>query len=236
MSTIGYTDQLFKAYEYQPLIVAGHVGVPVRLRYSAEVNDAAADTRNLGLTNNQPSVMLAIFRQLGVNMIETVDRILALLPRLQASISPSLHRIVAIDRTTTIRASVHDVEITLIISITLVILVVFAFLRSYWATIIPSVAVPLSLIGTFGVMYLFHYTLDDLSLMALTICTGFFVDDAIVVIENITRLIEAGLKPFAATMKSASEIGFTVLSMTTPRLAVVLPTLIMGGIVSRLFP
>ncbi len=235
MSSIADTDQLFKAYEYQPLIVAGHVGAPVRLRDIGEVNDSVEDTRNLGLTNNQPSVMLAIFRQPGANMIETVDRILALLPRLRASISPSLHLNVAIDRTTTIRASVHDVEITLLISISLVILVVFAFLRSYWATIIPSVAVPLSLIGTFGVMYLCHYTLDNLSLMALTICTGFVVDDAIVVIENITRHIEGGMKPFEATIKGASEITFTVLSMSTSLVAVFIPILMMGGIVGRLF-
>src|SRR6202140_2540294 len=229
------SDQLFKAYEYQPLIVAGHVGAPVRLRDIADVTDSVEDTRNLGLTNGQPSVMLAIFRQPGANMIETVDRIFALLPRLRASISPSLHLNVAIDRTTTIRASVHDVEITLLISVSLVILVVFAFLRSYWATIIPSVAVPLSLIGTFGVMYLFNYTLDNLSLMALTICTGFVVDDAIVVIENITRHIEAGIKPFEATIKGASEIGFTVLSMSTSLVAVFIPILMMGGIVGRLF-
>src|ERR1700687_1602642 len=235
MWSIGDTDQLFKAYEYQPLIVAGHVGAPVRLRDIAEVNDSVEDTRNLGLTNGQPSVMLAIFRQPGANMIETVDRIFALLPRLRASISPSLHLNVAIDRTTTIRASVHDVEITLLISITLVILVVFAFLRSYWATIIPSVAVPLSLIGTFGVMYLCHYTLDNLSLMALTICTGFVVDDAIVVIENITRHIEGGMKPLEATIQGASEITFTVLSMSTSLVAVFIPILMMGGIVGRLF-
>jgi multidrug efflux pump len=232
---IADTDQLFKAYEYQPLVVAGKAGSPVRLRDIAEVTDSVEDTRNLGLTNNTPSVMLAVFRQPGANMIETVDRILALLPRLQASISPSLRLNVAIDRTTTIRASVHDVEITLMISISLVILVVFAFLRSYWATIIPSVAVPLSLIGTFGVMYLCHYTLDNLSLMALTICTGFVVDDAIVVIENITRHIEAGMKPFEATIKGASEIGFTVLSMSTSLVAVFIPILMMGGIVGRLF-
>ncbi len=235
MRSIADTDQLYKAYEYQPLIVAGHVGAPVRLRDIAEVTDSVEDTRNLGLTNGQPSVMLAIFRQPGANMIETVDRIFALLPRLRASISPSLHLNVAIDRTTTIRASVHDVEITLLISVSLVILVVFAFLRSYWATIIPSVAVPLSLIGTFGVMYLFNYTLDNLSLMALTICTGFVVDDAIVVIENITRHIEAGMTPYEATIKGASEIGFTVLSMSTSLVAVFIPILLMGGIVGRLF-
>ena len=235
MRSVADTDQLYKAYEYAPLIVAGHVGAPVRLRDIADVTDSVEDTRNLGLTNGQPSVMLAIFRQPGANMIETVDRIFALLPRLRASISPSLHLNVAIDRTTTIRASVHDVEITLLISISLVILVVFAFLRSYWATIIPSVAVPLSLIGTFGVMYLFNYTLDNLSLMALTICTGFVVDDAIVVIENITRHIEAGMTPYEATIKGASEIGFTVLSMSTSLVAVFIPILLMGGIVGRLF-
>ena len=233
--SIADTDQIFKAYEYQPLIVAGHAGAPVRLRDIAAVNDSVEDTRNLGLTNNQPSVMLAIFRQPGANMIETVDRIYAILPWLRASISPSLHLNVAIDRTTTIRASVHDVEITLLISIVLVILVVFAFLRNYWATFIPSVAVPLSLIGTFGVMYLCHYSLDNLSLMALTICTGFVVDDAIVVIENITRHIENGLTPFQATLKGASEIGFTVLSMSTSLVAVFIPILLMGGIVGRLF-
>jgi multidrug efflux pump len=235
MWSVADTDQLFKAYEYQPLVVAGHVGAPVRLRDIAQVDDSVEDTRNLGLTNGQPSVMLAIFRQPGANMIETVDRIFALLPRLRASISPSLHLNVAIDRTVTIRSSVRDVEITLLISISLVILVVFAFLRSYWATIIPSVAVPLSLIGTFGVMYLCNYTLDNLSLMALTICTGFVVDDAIVVIENITRHIEAGMKPFEAAMKGASEIGFTVLSMSTSLVAVFIPILMMGGIVGRLF-
>src|SRR6202011_1111615 len=190
-------------------------GAPVRLRDVAAVDDSVEDTRNLGLTNNQPSEMLAIFRQPGANMIETVDRILTLLPPLRSSISPSLHLNVAIDRPTTIRASVHDVEITLLISITLVILVVFAFLRSYWATIIPSVAVPLSLIGTFGVMYLCHYTLDNLSLMALTTCTGFVVNDPIVVIKNTPRHIEAGMKPLEATIKGASEITFTVLSMST---------------------
>jgi multidrug efflux pump len=160
---------------------------------------------------------------------------MALLPFLRASISPSLHLTVAVDRTTTIRASVHDVEIALVISIMLVIFVVFAFLRNVWATIIPSVAVPLSLIGTFGVMYLCHYTIDNLSLMALTISTGFVVDDAIVVIENIARHIENGMKPFAATMKGASEIGFTVLSMSTSLVAVFIPILMMGGIVGRLF-
>src|SRR5712664_681619 len=229
------TDQLFKAYEYQPLIVAGHVGAPVRLRDIAEVVDSVEDSRNLGLSGGKPSVLLAIFRQPGANMIETVDRITNLLPQLRASISPSLQLSVAVDRTTTIRASVHDVEVALIISIILVIFVVFAFLRNVWATIIPSVAVPLSLIGTFGVMYLCHYTRDNLSLMALTLSTGFVVDDAIVVIENIARHIEGGMEPFAAAMKGASEIGFTVLSMSTSLVAVFIPILMMGGIVGRLF-
>jgi len=233
--SITATDQLFKAYEYQPLIVAGHQGAPVRLRDVAEVVDSVEDTRNLGLSGGKPGVIIAIFRQPGANMIETVDRVTATLPLLRASISPSLHLGVVIDRTTTIRASVHDVEIALTISIILVILVVFAFLRTVWATIIPSVAVPLSLIGTFGVMYLCHYTLDNLSLMALTISTGFVVDDAIVVIENIARHIEGGMKPFAATMKGASEIGFTVLSMSTSLVAVFIPILMLGGIVGRLF-
>jgi multidrug efflux pump len=229
------TDQIFKAYEYQPLIVAGHVGAPVRLRDISLVLDSVEDSRNLGLSGGKRCVLLAIFRQPAANMIETVDRVMALLPALRASVSPSLHLDVAVDRTTTIRASVHDVEVSLVISIILVIFVVFAFLRNIWATIIPSVAVPLSLIGTFGVMYLCHYSLDNLSLMALTICTGFVVDDAIVVIENITRHIEAGMKPFAAAMKGASEIGFTVLSMSTSLVAVFIPILMMGGIVGRLF-
>jgi len=229
------TDQLFKAYEYQPLIVAGHVGAPVRLRDIALVIDSVEDNRNLGLSGGKPAVLLAIFRQPAANMIETVDRVTAILPQLRASISPSLHLTVAVDRTTTIRTSVHDVEVALMISIVLVIFVVFAFLRNVWATIIPSVAVPLSLIGTFGVMYLCHYSLDNLSLMALTISTGFVVDDAIVVIENITRHIEGGMKPYEAAMKGASEIGFTVLSMSTSLVAVFIPILLMGGIVGRLF-
>ncbi|MGH7839640.1 MAG: efflux RND transporter permease subunit, partial [Candidatus Binataceae bacterium] len=232
---IADTDQIFKAYAYQPLIVAGHTGAPVRLRDVATVVDSVEDTRNLGLFGGKNSVLLAIFRQPGANMIDTVDRIMNILPVLRASVSPSLHLNVAVDRSTTIRASVHDVEITLMISIILVILVVFAFLRNTWATIIPSVAVPLSLIGTFGIMYVAGYSLDNLSLMALTICTGFVVDDAIVVIENITRHIENGIKPYEAAMKGASEIGFTVLSMSTSLVAVFIPILLMPGIVGRLF-
>src|SRR5499433_319568 len=233
--TVADSDQLFKAYEYEPLIVAGHVGSPVRLKDIASVTDSVEDVRNLGLSFGEPSVIIAIFRQPDANMIETVDRIKAVLPELRSSISPSLHLRVAMDRTTTIRASIHDVEITLLISISLVIMVVFVFLRNVWATIIPSIAVPLSLVGTFGVMYLCHYSLDNLSLMALTISTGFVVDDAIVVIENIARHIEAGMKPFAATMLGAKEIGFTVLSMSASLIAVFIPILMFPGIVGRLF-
>jgi multidrug efflux pump len=229
------SDQLFKAYEYQPLIVAGHPGAPVRLSDIGQVTDSVEDVRNLGLSNGEPSVILAVFRQPGANMIETVDRIRAILPELRASISPSLHLGVASDRSITIRASIHDVERTLMISVSLVILVVFAFLRNVRATLIPSIAVPLSLVGTFGVMYLCGYSLDNLSLMALTICTGFVVDDAIVVIENIARHMEGGMKPFAATMIGAKEIGFTVLSMSASLIAVFIPILLFPGIVGRLF-
>ena len=235
MWSITDTDQIFKAYEYEPLIVAGHPGAPVRLRDIGEVTDSVEDVRNLGLSQGEPSVILAVFRQPGANMIDTVDRIKAIMPDLRASISPSLHLRVAIDRTTTIRASIHDVERTLMISISLVILVVFVFLRNVWATVIPSIAVPLSLVGTFGVMYLCGYSLDNLSLMALTISTGFVVDDAIVVIENIARHMEGGMKPFPATMLGAKEIGFTVLSMSASLIAVFIPILLFPGIVGRLF-
>lgn len=235
MWNIADTDQLFKAYEYRPLIVAGHVGAPVRLTDIGTVTDSVEDVRNLGLANGEPSVILAIFRQPGANMIETVDRVKAIMPELRSSISPSLHLSVLNDRTITIRASIRDVERTLVIAVSLVVLVVFVFLRNVWATIIPSVAVPLSLVGTFGVMYLCHYSLDNLSLMALTISTGFVVDDAIVVIENIARHMEAGMKPFAATMLGAKEIGFTVLSMSASLIAVFIPILMFPGIVGRLF-
>jgi multidrug efflux pump len=233
--TLSDTDQLFKAREYEPLIVAGHAGAPVRLADVSTITDSVEDIRNLGLTGGKPGVIIGIFRQPGANMIDTAERVKATLPWLRASISPALNLNVVIDRTLVIRASVHDVERTMIISIILVILVVFAFLRNYWATVIPSVAVPLSLVGTFGVMYLCGYSLDNLSLMALTISTGFVVDDAIVVIENIARHMENGLPAFAATMKGASEIGFTVLSMSASLVAVFIPILMMSGLVGRLF-
>jgi multidrug efflux pump len=232
---INTTDQLFKAREYRPLVVTWHQGAAVRLSDVGNVIDSVTDVRNSGVTNGKPGIILVIFRQPGANMIETVDRVRALLPVLQASINPSMRLGVIIDRTTTIRSSIHDVEISLLISIVLVVLVVFIFLRSFWATIIPSVSVPLSLVGTFGVMYLCGYSLDNLSLMALTISTGFVVDDAIVVLENITRHIEEGMRPFEAALKGASEIGFTVMSMSISLIAVFIPILMMGGIVGRLF-
>ena len=179
--------------------------------------------------------MIIIFRQPGANIIDTVDRVIEALPQLQASISPAIKMSVVLDRTTTIRASVHDVELTLLISISLVILVVFVFLRNWRATLIPGVVVPISLIGTFGVMYLCGYSLDNLSLMALTISTGFVVDDAIVVIENISRYLEQGMAPFEAAVRGAREIGFTVLSISISLVAVFIPILLMGGIVGRLF-
>ena len=193
--SLSTTDQLLKAAEYQPLVIRYQNGAAVRLSDVATVTDSVEDVRTGGLSNGKPAILIIVFRQPGANIIETVDAIRALLPQLQASIPPAIKLYVVIDATTTIRASVHDVEITLLISIGLVILVVFLFLRSVRSTLIPSVAVPVSLIGTFGVMYLLGYSLDNLSLMALTIATGFVVDDAIVVIENITRHLEKGLPP-----------------------------------------
>ena len=229
------TDQLFAADQYRPLIVAYNNGGAVRLGDVAEVEDSLADVRNLGLVNGKPGIIMPIFRQPGANIIETVDRVRSLLPYLQSSISPAITLSVVMDRTTTVRASVKDIEKTLLISIALVILVVFVFLRTVRATIIPSIAVPLSLVGTFGVMYLLGYSLDNLSLMALAISTGFVVDDAIVVLENITRYVEHGMDVVQATFKGAAEIGFTVLSMSVSLVAVFIPLLMMGGIVGRLF-
>jgi multidrug efflux pump len=229
------TDQLFTADQYRPLIIAYHNGAAVRLGDVGEVLDSVSDRRNIGLANGKPGVLIIIFRQPGANIIETVDRVRALMPFLQSSISPAIDLTIAMDRTVTVRASVKDIETTLIISVILVILVVFAFLRTVRATIIPSVAVPLSLVGTFGGMYLLGYSLDNLSLMALAISTGFVVDDAIVVLENITRYVEHGMSAVQAAFKGASEIGFTVVSMSTSLVAVFIPLLMMGGIVGRLF-
>jgi len=232
---VNATDQLFTAKEYAPLIVAYRNGAAVRLQDLGQVVDSVEDTRNDAVDNGQPAVIIMITRQPEANIMDTVDRIRAELPQLQASIPPAMHLQIGQDRTTTIRASVHDVEYTLLIAVGLVILVVFFFLRNVWATVIPGVAVPLSLLGTFGVMYLLGYTLDNLSLMALTISTGFVVDDAIVVIENITRHLEQGMDAMKAALLGAKEIGFTVLSMSTSLVAVFIPILFMGGIVGRLF-
>ncbi len=228
-------DQLKRADQYRNLIIAYNKGATVRLGDVADVQDSVEDLRNIGLANGKPAVLIILFRQPGANIIGTVDRVRAILPLLQASIPPSISLHAVLDRTTTIRASVADTELTLVISITLVVLVVFLFLRSPRATFIPSIAVPLSLIGTFAVMYLLHYSLDNLSLMALAICTGFVVDDAIVVLENITRYLEQGLGPVQAAFRGAREIGFTVLSMSTSLIAVFIPILLMGGIIGRLF-
>jgi multidrug efflux pump len=235
MWEVGSSDQIFKAKDYRPLIVAYRNGSAVRLSDIADVVDSVEDLRNAGYANGRPSVVVTVNRQPGANIIDTVDHIRAALPQLKAAIPQTIDLTVTQDQTVTIRASVHDVEITLMISVALVILVVFFFLRSVRTTFIPSVAVPVSLIGTFGVMYLCGYSVDNLSLMALTISTGFVVDDAIVVIENITRYLEMGMKPFEAALKGAEEIGFTVLTISISLVAVFIPLLLMGGIVGRLF-
>ncbi len=239
-------DQMFKAREYAP-IIAGYNpqnGAPVRISDLGTVYDGVADIHTAGLEGEKSelrsgvlkdAILVIVFKIPGANVISTVDKVLAQLPRLQAEIPPTIDLTVSVDRTTTIRASVHDVEIALMISVLLVVLVVFLFLREIWATLIPSIAVPLSLVGTFGIMYLLGYSVDNLSLMALTISTGFVVDDAIVVIENITRYLEMGMKPFEAAMKGSREIGFTVLSMSTSLIAVFIPILLMGGLVGKLF-
>jgi len=228
-------DQLKKAADYRPLIVAYRNGAPVRLSDVADVQDSYSNINNSGSFNGKPSVLIVIFRQPGANMIALADRIEAALPFLKASLPASVNLVVGLDRTTTVRASVNDVQRTLIISVILVTLVVFAFLREVRATMIPSVAVPLAIVGTFGVMYLCGFSLNNLSLMALTISTGFVVDDAIVVLENVMRHVESGMQPYQAALLGAREIGFTVVSMSTSLIAVFIPILLMGGIVGRLF-
>ncbi len=228
-------DQLKKAADYRPIIVAYRNGAPVRLSDVADVQDSYSNINNAGSFNGKPSVLVVIFRQPGSNMIALADRIEAALPFLRASLPASINLVVGLDRTTTVRASVSDVQRTLIISVILVTLVVFIFLREVRATMIPSVAVPLAIVGTFGVMYLCGFSLNNLSLMALTISTGFVVDDAIVVLENVMRHVESGMKPYQAALLGAREIGFTVVSMSTSLIAVFIPILLMGGIVGRLF-
>jgi multidrug efflux pump len=234
-SDLATNDQLLEASYYRPLIVSFQNGAALKLSDVANVQDSVEDLRAAGMTNGKPSVLVVISREPGANIIDTVDRVRETLPQLKASIPAAIDLTVVLDQTTTIRASVHDVERTLLISIGLVILVVFIFLRNVRTTLIPSVVVPVSLIGTFGVMYLCGYSLDNLSLMALTISTGFVVDDAIVVIENVTRHLEQGMRPMEAALKGAQEIGFTVLSISISLVAVFIPILLMGGIVGRLF-
>jgi multidrug efflux pump len=229
------TDQLFLAKDYKDLVVVYRNGAPVRLSDLGKVVDGNEDIRNMGIVNGNPMVQIQINRQPNANVVDTVARIKALMPQFQAQLPPTVRFKVAQDRTITTRDSIRDAQRNMLISIGLVIFVVFVFLRNGWSTFIPSISVPVSLIGTFGAMYLIGYTLDNLSLMALTIATGFVVDDAIVVIENITRHIEGGMKPMAAALRGAEEIGFTVLSMSISLIAVFIPILMMGGIVGRLF-
>ncbi|MGH9558178.1 MAG: multidrug efflux RND transporter permease subunit, partial [Bryobacteraceae bacterium] len=233
--SIGTTSQLMKASQYAPLVVAYHDGAPVKLSDIGDVDDNVADVRNLGIANDKPAVLVYIFRQPQANIIDTTDQVKAVLPELRASIPAAIDIKILSDRTTTIRASVADVQTVMSISIGLVILVGFLFLRSLRTTLVPAVVVPVSLIGTFGVLYLCGYSIDNLSLLALTIATGFVVDDAIVVIENIARHVESGMRPLDAALTGAREIGFTVLSISIALIAVFLPILLMGGIVGRLF-
>ena len=228
-------DQIRYADQYKPLIVGYNRGAAVRLADVASVTDSVQNIRSAGYLNGKPAIPIIIFRQPGANIIQTVENIRSELPSIKASIPTGIETTIVLDRTTTIRASVKEVERTLVISIFLVVAVVFVFLRSPRATLIPSVAVPVSLIGTFVVMYLLGFSLDNLSLMALTISTGFVVDDAIVVMENISRHIEGGMAPYPAALKGAQEIGFTVFSISVSLIAVFIPILLMGGIVGRLF-
>ena len=232
---IGANDQLFSSNQYRPLIVGYRNGAPIRISDVAEAIDDAENIQQAAWMNNSSAVILNIQRQPGANVIEVVNRIKRLMPNLQSSLPPAIKVSILTDRTTTIRASVRDVQFELMLAVALVILVIFLFLRSFSATTIPSVAVPLSLVGTFGVMYLLGFSLNNLSLMALTISTGFVVDDAIVMIENIARYIEEGESPLQAALKGSKQIGFTILSLTVSLIAVLIPLLFMGDVVGRLF-
>src|SRR6202163_2959 len=233
--TIWANDQLMTADSYKPIVITYKNGAPVRIMDVANVIDSAENVKLPAWKNDQPAVIVNIQRQPGANIINVVDRIKNLLPQLKASLPSSVQVSILTDRTTTIRASVSDVQFELMLTVALVVLVIFLFLRSLAATAIPSVAVPLSLVGTFGVMYLLGYSLDNLSLMALTISTGFVVDDAIVMIENITRYIEEGVPPLEAALKGSEQIGFTILSLTVSLIAVLIPLLFMQDVVGRLF-
>jgi multidrug efflux pump len=228
-------DQANVAADYAPLVVAYRNGAAVRLTDVADVKDSVQDLRNLGMSNGQPAVLVILYRQPNANIIETIDNVKAELPHLEAAMPADTNLTVAIDRSTTIRASLHDTELTLVLAVILVTMVVYLFLRNVSATLIPSVAVPISIFGTFGVMYLLGYSLDILSLMALTVATGFVVDDAIVVLENISRHMEDGMPRMQAAFQGAREVGFTVLSISLSLIAVFIPILLMGGILGRLF-
>jgi len=232
---INANDQIFSAADYKNVIIAYKNGSPIRVSDLGEAVDNVENVRLAGWVGGQPAVLLDVQRQPGANIIQTVDRVKALLPRLRASLPPSVKLTIFGDRTETIRASISDVQFTLLLTVALVVMVIFLFLRKFWATVIPSVALPLTLIGTFGVMKLLGFSLDNLSLMALTISTGFVVDDAIVMIENIVRYIEAGETPMAAALKGAKQIGFTIVSLSVSLIAVFIPLLFMTGIVGRLF-
>jgi len=233
--SIGANDQLLSSDQYRPLVIAYKKGAPVHLSDVATVSDDTENVKQAAWMNDVPAVILNIQRQPGANIIAVVDRVKALLPQLKASLPSAVRVAILTDRTTTIRASVRDVEFELMLTIALVVMVIFLFLRTLAATFIPSVAVPLSIVGTFGAMYLLGYSLNNLTLMALTISTGFVVDDAIVMIENISRYIEQGEKPLEAALKGAEQIGFTILSLTVSLLAVLIPLLFMGDVVGRLF-
>ncbi|MEA2740034.1 MAG: multidrug efflux pump [Acetobacteraceae bacterium] len=228
-------DQASHASDYMPLVVAYRNGAGVRLSDVADVQDSVENLRNAGLSQGKPAVLVILFRQPGANIIETVDSVKAAIPQLMAAMPADMNLLIANDRTTTIRSSLHDTERTLLIAVGLVTLVVFLFLRNVRATLIPAIAVPISIIGTFGTMYLMGYSLDNLSLMALTVATGFVVDDAIVVLENISRHMEDGMPRLQAALRGAREVGFTVISISFSLIAVFLPILLMGGIVGRLF-
>jgi multidrug efflux pump len=233
--TIGANDQLFSSADYRNVVIAYKNGAPVRVADVAQVVDGVENTKLAAWMNDRAAVVVNVQRQPGANIIAVADRIKALLPQLQASLPSAVKVAVLTDRTVTIRASVKDVQFSLLLTVALVVMVMFLFLRSLAATVIPSVAVPISIVGTFGAMYLLGYSLDNLSLMALTISTGFVVDDAIVMIENIARYIEEGESPLAAALKGSEQIGFTIVSLTVSLIAVLIPLLFMGDIVGRLF-
>src|SRR6185369_1117951 len=233
--TLNTNDQLLKPDAYNNLIVAYRNGSPVRISDVGRAIEGPENDLIAGWYNKQRAIILSVQREPGANVIETVDRIQALLPQLEASIPPSIKLNAVSDRTQTIRASVTDVQFTLMLTITLVVMVIFLFLRNFWATVIPAITIPLSLIGTFAVLYELNYSLDNLSLMALSIAVGFVVDDAVVVIENTVRHLEQGATPLEAALRGAGEIGFTILSITLSLIAVFIPLFLMGGFVGLLF-